>query len=67
MTGGKGVDVVLNSFTDTDDDHALAAEINSEYGVTSCTLSQGRLQVDMFGADVMTTGRTGQVHEVVQD
>ena len=28
-----GVNVVLNSFTDTDDDHALARKITEEYGV----------------------------------
>ena len=30
-----GADVVLNSFTDRDEDHALAAEIAAEYGVTA--------------------------------
>jgi len=29
-----GADVVLNSFTDRDEDHALAAEIGREFGVT---------------------------------
>ncbi|MGC1429952.1 MAG: SDR family NAD(P)-dependent oxidoreductase, partial [Albidovulum sp.] len=28
-----GVDVVLNSFTDTPEDHAIAAEIGAEFGV----------------------------------
>ena len=31
----EGIDVVLNSFTDTDEDHALAEEIASETGVTA--------------------------------
>lgn len=30
-----GADVVLNSFTDTDEDHALAARIGEEHGVTA--------------------------------
>ena len=30
-----GADVVLNSFTDSEDDHALAAEIGKEFGVTA--------------------------------
>ncbi|WP_370229409.1 3-hydroxybutyrate dehydrogenase [Cognatishimia sp.] len=30
-----GADVVLNSFTDRDEDHALAAEIGQEFGVTA--------------------------------
>ncbi|MCA8883130.1 MAG: 3-hydroxybutyrate dehydrogenase [Rhodobacteraceae bacterium] len=30
-----GADVVLNSFTDRDEDHALAAKIGAEYGVTA--------------------------------
>ncbi|MGR3812752.1 MAG: 3-hydroxybutyrate dehydrogenase [Cognatishimia activa] len=30
-----GADVVLNSFTDHDEDHALAAEIGKEFGVTA--------------------------------
>ena len=30
-----GADVVLNSFTDRDEDHALAAEIGKEFGVTA--------------------------------
>jgi len=30
-----GVNVVLNSFTDSDEDHALAAEIAKEHGVTA--------------------------------
>ncbi len=32
---GAGADVVLNSFTDNEDDHALAAELAQEFGVTA--------------------------------
>ncbi len=32
---GAGADIVLNSFTDRDEDHALAAEIAAEHGVTA--------------------------------
>ncbi|MCK0148507.1 3-hydroxybutyrate dehydrogenase [Marivita sp. S6314] len=41
-----GADVVINSFTDTDDDHALAAEIGKESGVTA-----RYIQADMSKAD----------------
>ncbi len=30
---GAGADVVLNSFTDRDEDHALAASVANEFGV----------------------------------
>ena len=30
-----GADIVLNSFTDRDEDHAIAAEIAAEHGVTA--------------------------------
>lgn len=32
---GAGADVVLNSFTDTDDDHALANAITDEFGISA--------------------------------
>ena len=32
---GAGADVVLNSFTDTDDDHALASAITDEFGISA--------------------------------
>jgi len=32
---GAGADVVLNSFTDRDEDHALAADIAKEFGITA--------------------------------
>jgi 3-hydroxybutyrate dehydrogenase len=32
---GAGADVVLNSFTDTDDDHALANAITAEFGISA--------------------------------
>lgn len=41
-----GADVVLNSFTDTDEDHALAASIAAETGVTA-----RYIQADMSKAD----------------
>ncbi|MFD1509273.1 3-hydroxybutyrate dehydrogenase [Lacimonas salitolerans] len=41
-----GADVVLNSFTDNDEDHALAQEIAKEYGVTA-----RYIQADMSKAD----------------
>ena len=40
---GAGADVVLNSFTDTDDDHALASAITDEFGI-----SARYIQADMF-------------------
>ncbi|WP_289042094.1 3-hydroxybutyrate dehydrogenase [uncultured Aliiroseovarius sp.] len=41
-----GADVVLNSFTDNDEDHALADEIGKEFGVTA-----RYVQADMSKAD----------------
>ncbi len=41
-----GADVVLNSFTDRDEDHALAAEIASEFGVAA-----RYIQADLSNAD----------------
>jgi len=32
---GAGADVILNSFTDSEEDHALAAELAQEFGVTA--------------------------------
>ncbi|MHA6323937.1 3-hydroxybutyrate dehydrogenase [Roseivivax sp. CAU 1753] len=43
---GAGADVVLNSFTDTDADHALAEEIGKEFGVTA-----RYIQADMSKGD----------------
>ncbi|MFH5774568.1 3-hydroxybutyrate dehydrogenase [Paracoccus broussonetiae] len=40
-----GADLVLNSFTDTDDDHALAARLATEHGITA-----RYLQADMSKA-----------------
>ena len=42
----EGADVVLNSFTDTDEDHALAAEVASQYGVAA-----RYIQADMSKGD----------------
>lgn len=39
-----GADVVLNSFTDSEEDHALAAEIGREFGVSACYI-----RADMSG------------------
>jgi 3-hydroxybutyrate dehydrogenase len=41
-----GANVVLNSFTDNEDDHALAARIAADYGVEA-----GYIQADMSRAD----------------
>jgi 3-hydroxybutyrate dehydrogenase len=41
-----GASVVLNSFTDRDEDHAIAAEIAAETGVTACYI-----KADMSKAD----------------
>jgi 3-hydroxybutyrate dehydrogenase len=41
-----GANVILNSFTDRDEDHALAAEIAAEYGVTA-----RYIQADMSDAE----------------
>lgn len=41
-----GADVVLNSFTDRDEDHALAAELGEEFGVTA-----RYIQADMSKAE----------------
>ena len=41
-----GADVVLNSFTDSEEDHALAADIAREFGVTA-----RYIQADMSKAD----------------
>ena len=41
-----GADVVLNSFTDRDEDHALAAEIGKEFGVTARYIKADRSKGD---------------------
>lgn len=43
---GAGADVVLNSFTNAEEDHALAAELSREFGVTV-----RYIQADMSDAD----------------
>ncbi|MDA9207855.1 3-hydroxybutyrate dehydrogenase [Octadecabacter sp.] len=56
-----GAHVVLNSFTDRDEDHALAADIAKEFGVNakyvSADMSKGedcrRLIVDAGGCDIL--------------
>ena len=32
---GAGADIVLNSFTNTDDDHALATDLSNEFGISA--------------------------------
>ena len=32
---GAGADIVLNSFTNTDDDHALATDLSDEFGISA--------------------------------
>ena len=32
---GAGADIVLNSFTNTDDDHALASDLSNEFGISA--------------------------------
>lgn len=54
---GAGADVVLNSFTDNEADHALAAEMSKEFGV-----NVRYIQADMSNADachvlIETAGR----------
>ncbi len=56
-----GADVVLNSFTDRDEDHALAAQIAEEFGVNAtyvaADMSKGedcrRLIIDAGGCDIL--------------
>lgn len=64
-----GADVVLNSFTDRDEDHALAAEIASETGVTvryiQADMSKGgdcRALIDKAGACDILINNAGIQH-----
>ncbi len=64
-----GADVVLNSFTDTDDDHALARAIADEFGVTArylrADMSQGaecRALVAAAGACDILVNNAGIQH-----
>ncbi len=51
-----GADVVLNSFTDRDEDHALAAEIASETGVTARYIKADMSKGDECRALIETAG-----------
>jgi len=69
-----GVDVVLNSYTDSDEDHALAAEIASEHGVSAryikADLSKGaeaRSLVEKAGACDILVNNAGIQHVAAID
>ncbi len=64
-----GANVVLNSFTDRDEDHALAADIAAEYGVTAryikADMSKGaecRALIDQAGACDILINNAGIQH-----
>jgi 3-hydroxybutyrate dehydrogenase len=52
-----GADVVLNSFSDTEEDHALAAEIAAETGVSARYIQADMSKGDQCRALVKTAGR----------
>ena len=52
-----GADVVLNSFTDREEDHALAAEIAKEHGVTARYIKADLSSADEARQLVETAGR----------
>src|SRR6056297_1743797 len=69
-----GADVVLNSYTDSDEDHALAADIASEHGVSAryikADLSQGpegRALVEKAGACDILVNNAGIQHVAAID
>lgn len=70
-----GVHVVLNSFTDTEDDHACAADIASSTGVTAryiqADMSKGadcrRLIADAGGCDILVNNAGIQHVAPIQD
>jgi len=64
-----GADVVLNSFTDTDEDHALARQIAEEFGVTAryikADMSKGdqcRALIEQAGACDILVNNAGIQH-----
>ena len=71
----QGAHVVLNSFTDRDEDHALAAAITSEFGVNakyvSADMSKGddcrRLIVDAGACDILINNAGIQHVAPIQD
>jgi len=69
-----GADVVLNSYTDSDEDHALAADIASEHGVSAryikADLSRGteaRALVEKAGACDILVNNAGIQHVAAID
>ena len=52
-----GIDVVLNSFTDRDEDHALAENIGKEFGVTARYIQADMSQGDACRALIEQAGR----------
>lgn len=52
-----GADVVLNSFTDSDDDHALAAKLSKEHGVTVRYIQGDMSKADQCRALIEKAGR----------
>lgn len=52
-----GADVVLNSFTDRDEDHALAAELAAEFGVAARYIKADMSKGDECRALIETAGR----------
>jgi len=53
---GLGADVVLNSFTDNDEDHALAAEIGRAHGVNARYIRADMTKPDACRALIETAG-----------
>ncbi|MFD1196135.1 3-hydroxybutyrate dehydrogenase [Seohaeicola saemankumensis] len=51
-----GADVVLNSFTDRDEDHALARQIATEFGVTARYIQADMSKGDQCRALIQTAG-----------
>jgi 3-hydroxybutyrate dehydrogenase len=70
-----GADIVLNSFTDRDEDHALAAQIGTEHGVTAryiaADMSKGddcrRLVVAAGGCDILVNNAGIQHVAAIED
>ncbi|MEM1273998.1 MAG: 3-hydroxybutyrate dehydrogenase [Pseudomonadota bacterium] len=52
-----GADIVLNSFSDTEDDHALAAQIAADHGVTARYIQADMSKPDQCRALIETAGQ----------
>ena len=52
-----GANVVLNSFTDSDEDHALAKELGAEHGVTARYIQADMSKGDQCRALIEKAGR----------